>query len=192
MRYGFLTTVAAFAPAVLAGQGQSQVETQSKTPDARIDAAVHAAVQAKIPTSLLTTKVAEGQAKHVPQDRIANAVEARLRALMRASAVLNRADVEFQNASELAVAADALEAGVTESALIRLEKSAPEERRVVAVAVLADLVRLGKTSDVALAQVNAAVSTSATLANLNAQVASQLRLGGLTSTLDAVGILRLP
>jgi hypothetical protein len=58
--------------------------------------------------------------------------------------------------------------------------------------VLADLVRLGQSSDAAFAQVNAAVTTSAALANLNAQVASQLKLGGLSSTLDAAGIARVP
>jgi hypothetical protein len=189
MRYKILTLMAAaFTPVALAAQGQSQ----PASPDARIDAAMHAAAQAKIPTSLLASKVAEGKAKNVPQDRVATAVESRLKQLVRASSALDRANVDFESASELAVAADALEAGVTENALISLTKSAPEERRVVAVAVLADLVRLGQTSDGALAQVNAAVTTSAGLANLNAQVSSQLRLGGLTSTLDAVGILRIP
>jgi hypothetical protein len=192
MRNKLLTIALALAPTILMAQGQPQDQTQSKAPQARIDAAVHAAAEAKIPTSLLTNKVAEGEAKHVPPERIANAVEARLKSLVRASAALSRADVQHESASELAVAADALEAGVTENALIRLTKSAPEERRVVAVAVLADLVRLGQSSDAAFAQVNAAVTTSAALANLNAQVASQLKLGGLSSTLDAAGIARVP
>ena len=152
---------------------------------------MHAAAEAKVPASLLASKVAEGEAKHVPQDRIASAVETRLKSLVRASAALNRADIEAGSAADIAVSADALEAGVSETVLIRLNRSAPEERRVVAVAVLADLVRLGQSSESALARVNAAATSSAALANLNAQVAAQLRLGGLTSTLDATGLLKL-
>jgi hypothetical protein len=201
MKYRILTTMIALAsaPIVVAAQSsgvhstaQAEGQAQLKTPQARIDAALQAAAEANVPTSLLSSKVSEGQAKRVPQERIANAVEARLKSLVRASAALHRADVEMGSAAELAVAADALEAGVSENALIRLSRSAPEERRVVAVAVLADLVRLGQSSESALARVNAAVTTSAALANLNAEVASQLRLGGLSSTLDAAGVLRIP
>jgi len=201
MKYRILTTMIALAsaPAMVAAQNsdmhataQAQAQAQATTPLARIDAALHAAAEADIPTSLLSSKVAEGQAKHVPPERIANAVEARLKSLVRASAALHSADVKMGSAAELAVAADALEAGVSENALVRLCRSAPEERRVVAVAVLADLVRLGQSSESALARVNTAVTTSAALANLNAEVASQLRLGGLTSTLDAAGVLRVP
>jgi len=192
MKKTLLTIMLAAAPAGLLAQAQPQDQSPQKGAQARIDAAIHAAAEAKIPTSLLTNKVAEGEAKHVPAERIATAVEAKLRALVRASAALERAEVKHESASELAVAADALEAGVSEQVLVRLTKSAPEERRVVAVAVLADLVRLGKASDVAFAQVNAAVGTSAALANLNAQVATQLRRGGMTSTLDAAGVARIP
>ena len=203
MKYGFLFTLISpamlAAPIALAAQGttaqgsaQTQAQAQAKTPQARIDAALQAAAEAGVPKSLLASKVAEGEAKNVPQARIAAAVEARLRSLVRASEALNRADVEIESAAELAVAADALEAGVSQNALIRVSRSAPEDRRIVAVAVLADLVRLGQSSESALARVNAAVRTSAALANLNAEVASQLRLGGLTSTLDGAGILRIP
>jgi hypothetical protein len=201
MKYRILTTMIALAsaPVMVAAQSsgvqstaQTQGQAQVKTPQARIDAAFHAAAEANVPTSLLSSKVEEGRAKRVPQERIANAVEARLKSLVRASAALNRADVEAGSAAELAVAADALEAGVSESALIRLSRTAPEGRRVVAVAVLADLVRLGQSSESALARVNAAVTTSAALASLNAEVASQLRLGGLSSTLDAAGVIRIP
>lgn len=215
MTYKFLASLTsaaiATAPLALAAQSagpdagssaasQTQTQTtasqgssaQTSSPQARIDAAIHAAAEAHVPTSLLTSKVAEGQAKHVPPTRIANAVESRLKSLVQASSVLDRADIQSDNAASLSVTADALEAGVTQNALISLSRSAPDQRRVVAVAVLADLVRLGQTSDAALARVNSAISTSAALANLNAEVASQLRLGGLTSTLDAVGILRIP
>jgi len=200
MKIRMLSAMAAlaFSPAILAAQTagassatQSQGQAQTRAAQVRIDAALHAAAQADIPTSLLSSKVAEGQAKHVPPDRIANAVEARLKSLTRASAALTRADAGTQSAAELSVSADALEAGVSENALIQLSRSAPDDRRVVAVAVLADLVRLGQSSESALARVSTAVTTSAALANLNAEVASQLRLGGLGSTLDALGILRI-
>ena len=60
-----------------------------------------------------------------------------------------------------------------------------------ALVVLKQLLAFGRRNAHAqLARVNAAVGTSAALANLNAEIASQLRLGGLTSTLDAAGILR--
>lgn len=196
MKYRFLFTLAALAPMTLAAQGTgtssaSHTQGQATSPQARIDAAIDAAAKADIPTSLLTNKVAEGQAKKVPQDRIASAVESRLKSLVQASSVLDHAGLDAASAADFSVTADAIEAGVSENALVKLNRSAPDERRVAAVAILADLVRLGKSSDQALAQVNAAVTTSAALANLNAQVSTQLRLGGLTSTLDGLGILKL-
>jgi hypothetical protein len=194
----FHLTVAALVVVPAAGQAQSaaataeaQAQAQARSPKARIDAAMQAAARAKVPASLLQSKVAEGEAKHVPPERIAAAVELRLQSLVRASETMSRANVESASEGELAVAADALQAGVTESALITVTRNAPAERRVVAVAVLADLVRLGHQSEIALARVNTALTSSAALANLNAEVASQLRLGGLTSTLDATGIVRI-
>lgn len=190
--------IVALVPGAVSAQGTAQAQgtataaAQATTPRARIDATMDAAAQADIPVSLLESKVAEGEAKHVSEARIASAVEARYRALLRASSTLKRADIEQYSASDLAVTADALEAGVTGDAVIRVSRTAPAERRVVAIAVLADLVRLGHSSGEALTQVNAAVSTSAGLANLNAQVGSQLRAGGLTSTLDAAGVVRVP
>ena len=196
MKIRLLIAAMAITPLTLAAQNQgatasAQGQAQASTPQARIDAAIRAAAQADIPTSLLTSKVSEGRAKNVPQERVATAVESRLRSLLRASATMERAGVGIESAADLAVSADALEAGVSESALIRLSRNAPEERRVVAVAVLTDMVRLGQSSESALARVTAAVATSAALANLNAEIASQLRLGGLTSTLDAAGVLRI-
>jgi hypothetical protein len=175
-----------------AGTATAQGQTQPRTPDARIEAAMTAAARADIPASLLENKRAEGEAKGVPQERIATAIETRLAALVRASNAMGRADVEGRSAGDLSVAADAIEAGVSESAVIEIARDAPAERRAVAVAVLADLVRLGQSSEQALARVSAAVLSSAALAGLHAEVASQLRLGGLTSTLDAAGIVRIP
>jgi hypothetical protein len=173
-------------------QGQGQGQAQAQTPQARIDAAMNAAAQAKIPLSLVRSKVAEGEAKRVPQERIATAVEARVKSLVRASETMKRADVEIRNEGELMVSADALDAGVSESALVRISQDAPPERRTVAIAVLTDLVRLGAASENALARVSGAVTSNSALANLHAEVTTQLQRGGLKSTLDAAGIIRVP
>ncbi len=173
-------------------QAQGQAQGGARTPQARIDAALSAAAKANVPAKLLESKIAEGEAKHVPPERIATAVEARVTSLVRASETMKRGGVEATNAGELAVTADALDAGVSESAVIRVEREAPAERRTVAIAVLADLVRLGNASDRALARVSTAVTSSAALANMRAEVATQLTHGGLGSTLDAAGAIRLP
>jgi hypothetical protein len=173
-----------------AAQGQAQ--GQAQTPQARIDAAMSVAAKANVPVELVKSKVAEGEAKRVPPERIAAAVEARVTSLVRASQTMKKAGAESESAGELAVTADALDAGVSESALIRVTREAPEERRTVAIAVLADLVRLGNTSDRALTRVSGAVTSSAALANLRAEVVSQLTAGGLSSTLDAAGVIRVP
>lgn len=175
-----------------AAQGQAQGQGQARTPQARIDAALSAAAKANVPVELVKSKIAEGEAKRVPPERIAAAVEARVTSLVRASETMKRAGVAIESAGELAVTADALDAGVGESAVVRVTREAPAERRTVAIAVLADLVRLGNASDRALARVSAAVTSSAALANLRAEVASQLTVGGLSSTLDAVGGIRVP
>lgn len=192
-----MTLLLLVAPVAVSAQtaGASASATaaaQARTPQARIDAALDAAARASVPASLIESKVAEGRAKNVPEERIAAAVEARVTALVRAAGTLRSADVAAATAGELSVAADALEAGVSENALIGLYRSAPDDRRVVAVAVLADMIRLGHESGPALARVNAAIGSSADLAGLHSRIASQLRLGGLSSTLDAAGIIRLP
>ena len=185
------------APVMLRAQSgsaaaQSQAQGQAQTPQVRIDAALSAAAKANVPAELVKSKIAEGEAKHVPPERIATAVEARVKSLVRASATMKHAGVEAGSAGELAVTADALDAGVSESALVRVTREAPAERRTVAIAVLADLVRLGSASDQALARVSTAVTSTAALANLRAEVSSQLTHGGLGSTLDAAGAIRLP
>ncbi|HEX6308725.1 MAG TPA: hypothetical protein VFZ69_11085 [Longimicrobiales bacterium] len=182
------------APAALMAQSaeaNATAQARAQTPQSRIDAALETALSAGIPQTLIESKVAEGKAKGVAPERIAAAVEARLAGLLRAADALTRANVQAQSAGELAVTADALEAGVSESAVVSISRDAPAERRAVAVAVLADLVRLGHANDKAFARVNAALSSSASLANLHAEVASQLRLGGMRSTLDAAGIVRV-
>ena len=173
---------------------------QVQTPGTRIDMALQSAAEAGVPVSLLASKVAEGEAKGVPPERIAAAVEARLGGLLRASQTLSRADIETQSAGELSVALDALEAGVSEGSIIQVSRNAPPERRVVAIAVLADLVRLGHDSDSSAARVNAALGTNAALANLSAEVsadaalvnlqaevATELQVEGLNSILENLG-----
>jgi hypothetical protein len=176
----------------VAAQGQAQGQAQVQTPQARIDAALSAAAKANVPVELVKNKIAEGEAKHVPQERIATAVEARVTSLTRASETMKHAGVAAGSAGELAVTADALDAGVSENAVVRVTRETSAERRTVAIAVLADLVRLGTASDRALARVSSAVTSTAALANLRAEVASQLTAGGLSSTLDAVGSIRVP
>ena len=78
------------------------------------------------------------------------------------------------------------------SALVRISQDAPPERRTVAIAVLSDLVRLGAASENALGRVSGAVSSNSALANLHGEVTTQLQRGGLKSTLDAAGIIRVP
>ncbi|HSK19666.1 MAG TPA: hypothetical protein VK912_11005 [Longimicrobiales bacterium] len=177
------------APAALSAQSAETNATARA--QARIDAAMEAAARARIPAELIESKIAEGRAKAVAEERIAAAVEARVAGLVRASEALQRAGIEARGAGELSVTADALEAGVSESAVVRISRDAPQERRAVAVAVLADLVRLGHANDNALTRVSAAVRSSAALANLHAEVASQLRLGGMNPTLDVTAGARI-
>ena len=166
---------------------QAAADTTRQGAQARIDAAMKTAVKANIPTSLLESKVSEGEAKGVIASKIAAAVEARLNTLLHASTVMQNAGIEHQSAAELLIAGDALQSGVKDSAVVQVYRNATTGRRVVAMAVLTDLVRLGVNSEVAFDRVNATLGSSSALASLQAEVASQLKLGGLTSTLDAAG-----
>ncbi|MBX6362543.1 MAG: hypothetical protein IRZ00_01635 [Gemmatimonadetes bacterium] len=160
-------------------QQPAQAQSGSQGASARIDAALRAAAQAHVPVSLLESKVAEGQAKRVPPERIASAVEARLRALIQASDVMRKAGEEQPEPGELAVTADAIQAGVAQSALVQLAREAPADRRAVAVATLSDLVQLGLASEQALMRVGGALSRGGeALANLRAEAASSLRVKG--------------
>ena len=156
------------APAALPAQ-----DSTASTPTgagARIDAALETAVQAGIPVSLLERKVAEGKAKGVPMDRIAAAVERRLDALTKAHDALLDAGLKSTTEGELSVAADAVQAGVSQSALAAISARAPGESRAVAIAVLTDLVAMGHASDQALARVEGALDRGAeALANLSAE-----------------------
>lgn len=126
----------------------------AQDPQQRIDAARRRAESAGIPVALLDSKVAEGRAKGVPLDRIATAVDRRLAVLQRArEAMAGTPRTAPVTQADLAVGADALEAGVDPAALGRLAAAAPQDRRAVAIAVLTQLVSQGESSDRAVARV---------------------------------------
>jgi len=157
----YLTALLALAPAVLSAQ--------DSTSSARVNATLDAALEAGIPVSLLERKVAEGRAKGVPMERIAIAVEKRLEALTTARGALVDAGLASTTEGELSVAADAVQAGVSATALATIGSTAPQERRAVAIAVLAELVAAGQASSQALARVQEALTNGPeALANLRA------------------------
>jgi hypothetical protein len=169
------------APGTAQDKGlKGKLQADPKSPEGRIEIALFTAANAGIPVSLLESKVREGEAKQIPVERIAHAVETRLAALIRADQVLRRAELKTRNAGELSVAADALQAGVTDEVLVRITRTAPEDRRAIATAVLTQLVQLGFESESAFTRVTAALSGGAeALANLRAEVAASLRIKGL-------------
>jgi hypothetical protein len=168
-----LMTALALAPVGAAAQ-------QGSDGQVRVQAVMDAAAKAQIPLSLLQSKINEGRAKGISMDRIATALEARLKGLEQAQAVLSRAGVSSPSEGDLAVTADALEVGVSEAALVQIQNSAHGERRMVATAVLSALVQLGHASDEALSRVQAAMEKGPNaMANLRAQTASELRARGM-------------
>ena len=173
MRYRVLIIALglAIAPVALAAQQEA--------PAARIEAALANATRAGIPVSLLESKVQEGRAKGVAEARIAMAVEARLDALVRARTALTRAQARGIGAAELSVAADALQGGVEETAMVRVMTDVPAPRRAVAAAVLTELVELGVASDVALQHVQEAARQGGdALVNLPGQASERGLLRG--------------
>lgn len=160
-------TVLTVAPALLAGQAAQQ----------RIDVALSRALESGIPVALLESKVAEGRAKGIPLDRIAQAVEQRLSTLTRVQSSFGQ---RMQlNPQELGVAGDALQAGVDEAVLSTISERAPRDRRAVAIATLAHLVQLGMASETALERVTEAMERgSEALLNLPAQAQGQGRALG--------------
>lgn len=145
----------------------------------RIGSAFAAAADAGIPVSLLESKVQEGRAKGVPEARIAAAVEARLAALTRAQTALARGGARGVAAGDLAIAADALQAGVEESSMVDVMTRVAPARRAVATAVLTELVALGLASEVALSRVHAAIAQGGeALVNLPGQVSESARANG--------------
>jgi hypothetical protein len=171
-----LAAVLALGPAALLAQDST---TASAGAGARVEAALDQALEVGIPLDLLNLKIAEGKAKGVPMDRIAAAVEKRLEALTQAREAMTKAGLESTTEGELSVAADAVQGGVSQTALAAISERAPGESRAVAIAVLTDLVALGHASDQALTQVQAALARGPeALANLGAETAGQMRGDG--------------
>jgi hypothetical protein len=161
----YLAAALALSPAALFAQDAN----------ARVDAALESAVEAGVPVSLLEQKIAEGKAKGVPMERIAVAVEKRLEALTQARAAMTTAGLESATAGELSVAADAVQGGVSQTALAAISQRASDDNREVAIAVLTDLVAMGHASEQALVQVEAALARGPeALANLRAESAGQV------------------
>jgi hypothetical protein len=168
----YLAAALICAPAALLAQDSTASAPSGA--DARIDAALESAVNAGIPVSLLERKVAEGKAKGVPMERIATAVQKRLDGLMQARDAMTKAGLASTTEGELSVAADAVQAGVSQSALVAISQRAPGDSRAVAIAVLTDLVALGHASDQALVRVEGALDRGPeALANLSAESAGQ-------------------
>ena len=141
----------------------------AQTPQERIDAAMTRSQQAGIPLSLLESKIAEGRAKGVAMDRIATAVESRLRNLEQAKVVMARVANDV-DAAQLSVGADAIGSGISDAVLEKITASAGRDRRAVAVAVLTQLVLHGIAPEAALVQVKDALARGPqALANLAAQ-----------------------
>ena len=160
---------------LLALAGVDLATAQVQPPQDRINTALARARQVGIPVALLESKIAEGKAKGVSLDRVAEAVERRQAALEKASQALRG---QPDAASSLSVGADAVEAGVSDAALKAIADNAPRDRRNVAIAVLTELVAQGHASATALERVTEALKKGPdALANLPAQAAAA-RAGG--------------
>jgi len=153
----------------------------------RVNTALARARQVGIPVALLESKIAEGKAKGVSIDRIAVAVERRLAALERASEV-TKGQPAIGDA-DLAVAADALQSGVSEGVLRALTETAPPGRRAVAIAALTQLVELGHAPETALERVRDALKRgSDALVNLPAEAGGAAgRRGGPPAVTPGAG-----
>lgn len=168
MRRGSQTRLAIAAAVTLCLACADLAVAQVQPPQERINTALARARQVGIPVSLLESKIAEGKAKGVSLDRIAAAIERREANLERASQVMK--GQQGMGEADLAVAADALESGVSDAVLKAVSESAPRDRRAVAIAALTQLVEMGHGSDVALTKVREALKRGPeALLNLPAQ-----------------------
>ena len=164
MRYGIAVAIVAMALS-----GAEHVNAQVQPPQDRINTALARARQVGIPVALLESKIAEGKAKGVSMERIAAAIERRQAALERASQALRGGP---DATSTLAVGADAIESGVSETVLRALAQDAPGDRRNVAIAALTELVQRGQAPEAALGRVREALKRGPdALSNLPAEAA---------------------
>lgn len=114
------------------------LRAQAGDPTGRIDAALAHAEAAGVPIQLLRLKQAEGKAKGVLADRLADGLEKRAAALILARGAMPESD-----AHAIAAGADAVEMGIGPDVLAHVEATVPTERRFVAVFALTRLVQLG-------------------------------------------------
>lgn len=152
--------------------------TSQETPEARVRSAMDRAAAAGVPVSLLEARVAEGRAKGIAMDRIAQAVERRADALVRARAAMEGA--RGLTEADLAAGGDAMEAGIEAGALRTVIEQARAEDRPVAIAVLTYLHReQGMPVDQALARVGEALGQGPdALRSLPARAAAARGRGG--------------
>lgn len=146
------------------------VAQESGDPEQRIAVAMQTAASAGIPVALLEEKVAEGKAKGLPMDVVAQAVEHRLNGLAQARAALTRRG-NAVSSEELSAGANAIGVGVSGVALETIDAKMPPGDRWVAINVLTELYSVhGIPVDEALAHVLAAGEQGASaVANLPAQ-----------------------
>jgi hypothetical protein len=171
MRVGIAAAVVA-----LALECTGAALAQAQAPQERINTVLARARQVGIPVALLESKIAEGKAKGVSLERIAAAIERRETALERANEALRN---EPDAASSLAVAADAIDSGVSQAVLREVAGNAPRDRRNVAIAVLTELVKQGHAPEAALGRVRDAVRRGPdALSNLPAEAGGRGRGGG--------------
>lgn len=194
----FLVLLLILLPASIGAQERAEGAAQAQA-EARIAVALETAAEAQIPASLLERKMQEGRAKGISEAGIATAVEAQLDGLLRAQEALARAGAHLVTEGELLLTADALELGVSQEALMAVRNEAPQNRRLVATAVLASLVQLGLASDQALARVSSALQGGPdALMNLRTETVADLRARGQAPVVDlSVGarggaIIRIP
>jgi len=150
---------------------EAQVPEQAQ---ARMAAAVERVTERGMPASLVRSKIAEGQAKGVPAERIAQAAERRADALIRAQDAFARAGVQPREA-DYAAGADAIGRGVSAAVVGDVARSATPETRAVAITVLDQLVGMGIPANEARDRIRAAGAAGPeALANLPAQAAAAM------------------
>jgi hypothetical protein len=121
-------------------------------------------------TLLCDTKIDEST------ETVVTALVAGLNRLFRAEAVLTDEAVPAPSARDIAVAADALEAGVSEAALLEIRSTSPGAHRGVATEMLVRLVQLGHVAEDALGRVRAALRRGPEgLASLRSETERQMR-----------------
>ncbi len=137
MKKRMVVAIALFSlvPGVLQAQ-------QSDEAARRIEAAQVRVAQAGIPVELLMTKIAEGRAKGISEERIAMVAERRTAGLLKAQEALAGSGRRV-GAAEVGAGADALDAGVDGNSLRAVIQQARDDNAAVALAVLGELVKQG-------------------------------------------------